>query len=306
MKNQGQQIANSSPRVSAVVVAYFPDVELLENLCRILDQVSEVILVDNGSDGVSGQTIEMAGNLPRVQLIRNGSNLGIATALNIGIRRALHSGYQWIATFDQDTLVPPRYFEELFLIYEKCPASQNVGMIVPGNWSWSEPGHVAVDKKNSSKPTWSFVRAALNSGSVIKRDVFKAIGFYEDGLFLDYVDVEFCLRLQKCRFKILSVKSVVLRHELGTKQTRNLLGLCLSFRIHNAWRYYYIMRNRVVLYRRYFFIFPLWAFHDAKGLLWETGRIVFLENGRRQKLRAVILGIRDGLRGDTGRHPNFP
>ena len=76
------------------VFAYFQDVVLLENLRRILEQVSEVILVDNDSDGLSAKTVELAGNLPRVQLIRSGSNFGIATAFNIDIRCALQSGCQ--------------------------------------------------------------------------------------------------------------------------------------------------------------------------------------------------------------------
>jgi rhamnosyltransferase len=85
-----------------------------------------------------------------------------------------------------------------------------------------------------------------------------------------------------------------------------VLGLKVSFRIHTAWRYYYIVRNRLVLYRRYFTTFPRWTLHDARWLVLEFGRIVILENGRRQKLYAVFQGLRDGLRGNTGRHPDFP
>src|SRR5271170_4637319 len=102
------------PLISAVVVAYRPDVVLLENLRRLLNQIPEVIVVDNGSDGASAQVIEAAGNLAGVQLIRNSFNLGIATALNMGIRQALQSGSPWIATFDQDSAIPDGYFEKLF------------------------------------------------------------------------------------------------------------------------------------------------------------------------------------------------
>jgi rhamnosyltransferase len=292
---------NHWPSISAVVVTYQPDATMLDNLLKLSEQIMNIIVVDNASNGVSAKWVESAGKLPGITLIRNNSNLGIATALNIGIRHALQTGQQWVATFDQDTLIPPRCFEQLFEVYELCPARQSVGMVVPGNWSWSELNHASV-----TKPTWSFVRTALNSGSLIKTKIFESTGLYDDELFLDYVDVEFCLRLQKKGFKILNATSVVLRHELGIKQTRNLLGFQLSFRIHAAWRYYYIMRNRVVLYRRYFSTFPLWALQDIKGLLWEMGRIIFLENGRRQKLHAVFQGVRDGLRNKTGRHPNFP
>jgi rhamnosyltransferase len=102
------------------------------------------------------------------------------------------------------------------------------------------------------------------------------------------------------------VPSVLLEHELGEKQTRNLLGFKLSFRIHTAWRYYYIIRNRLILYRR-FLTFDLgWVFHDVRWLILELGRILFLEHGRGEKLRAVFHGFKDGLAGRTGRHSTFP
>jgi rhamnosyltransferase len=303
VKSSAAQRPDKLSSISAVVVTYQPDAALLENLRRLVRQIPKVIVVDNGSDGATAKLVESAGTLAGVHLIRNGSNLGIATALNIGVRCALQSGSKWIATFDQDSAIPEHYFDQLFRAYEMCPRSQSVGMIVPGVWAAPD---AMTNKKHPVLPAWSFVRGAVNSGSLVKAEVFETAGFYDDALFIDYVDMDFCLRLQKCGFKILSATSVVLEHELGTKQTRNLLGFHLSFRIHTAWRYYYIMRNRLVLYRRYFAAFPRWALHDASWLLLELGRIFCLESGRGNKLSAVFRGMADGLRGKTGRHPEFP
>ena len=66
---------------------------------------------------------------------------------------------------------------------------------------------------------------AIASGSLVKAEVFGVTGFFDEAMFIDYVDTDFCLRLQKNGFKILSVASVLLEHELGQRQTRNLLGL---------------------------------------------------------------------------------
>jgi rhamnosyltransferase len=277
----------------------------LENFRRLLAQVPLVIVVDNGSDGESAKVVAAAGELAGVHLILNGSNLGIATALNIGIRHALQTGCQWVATFDQDSSIPDHFFENLFQAYNVSPAPERTGMIAPGKWS--AQSDIAPKPDHFGDALYSFVTGAITSGSLTKAGMFETVGFYDDALFIDYVDADYCLRLQKMGFKILSATSVVLAHELGTKQTRKLLGFQLSFRIHAAWRYYYIMRNRLVLYRRYFTTFPLWALRDAKGLLlMELGRIIILENRRRQKLYAVFQGFRDGLRGNTGRHPDFP
>lgn len=295
---------NELPVISAVVVTYHPGGALLEQLRRILSQVPSVIVVDNGSEGPSAQVVEAAGNLAGIHLIRNGKNLGIATALNIGIRQALQAGAQWIATFDQDSAIPDHFFQDLLRAYNACPARDKVGLVAPGQWS---TGAISpTPPANPSEPLFSFVPAAITSGSLIRAGVFDAVGFYDDALFIDYVDVDFCLRMQKRGFKVLNATQVVLGHELGTKQTRNLLGYRLSFRIHTAWRYYYNIRNRLVLYRRYGIAFPRWALRDAVWLVLELGRITCLETGRGPKLQAVIRGLRDGLCGKTGRHPNYP
>ena len=78
-------------------------------------------MVDNGSDGASAEWVELAGKLPGVFLIRNRSNLGIADALNIGIRHVLQAGRPWIATFDQDTAIPVDYFKRLFQVMKSVP-----------------------------------------------------------------------------------------------------------------------------------------------------------------------------------------
>lgn len=209
-----------------------------------------------------------------------------------------------MATFDQDSAVTEGFFEGLFRARQACPTTDKVGMMVPGHWSY-EP--IAASSKNEKcNASHAFVIGAPTSGSVIKSEVFAAAGFCDEPMFIDYVDTDFCLRLQKQGFRILNATGVVLKHELGEKQMRNILGFKLSFRIHAAWRYYYIMRNRVLLYRRYGIRFPDWALRDAGWMFLEFGRMALLENARMTKLRMALKGVCDGMRGRTGRHPDFP
>jgi rhamnosyltransferase len=146
----------------------------------------------------------------------------------------------------------------------------------------------------------------MTSGSLIRADVFAKVGFYDEAMFIDYVDFEFCLRLQRGGFTIVNAPQVTLCHELGAVQTRTLLGWRISVRVHSAWRYYYIMRNRVVLLLRYGWAFRRWALRDASWIPLELGRMALLEDQRGAKLRCALRGLWDGLRGRTGRHPQFP
>jgi rhamnosyltransferase len=160
--------------------------------------------------------------------------------------------------------------------------------------------------KRGSTGSFCFITAAPNSGSLIRADVFTSAGFFDEAMFIDYVDVDYCLRVQKNGFRILSVSGVVLGHELGTQESRNVLGRRISFRVHTAWRYYYIMRNRVVMYGRHGRSFPRWMLHDAFWVILELGRISCLESDKLRKLRCALHGLWDGLCGRQGRHPLFP
>ncbi len=122
--------------IAAVVVTYHPGAVVLDNMRRLSEQIDQIFVVDNGSAGASmQQVVDALEKTPGVQVIRNPTNLGIATALNLGIRAALQTGAEWIANFDQDSSVTDHYFNDLFHVYEMCPQAKCVGMIVPRGWS---------------------------------------------------------------------------------------------------------------------------------------------------------------------------
>ena len=286
--------------IAAVVVTYHPGPVVVENVRRLTEQVDRIFVVDNGSSGASAQVVEAVEKLPGVQVIRNASNLGIGTALNIGIREALQTGAEWIATFDQDSSVTKDYFKDLLNVYDICPQSKSVGMLVPRGWS------EAITKiLRTVTPVWGFVLGANTSGSLIKSEAIRLVGFYDGDLFIDFVDMDYCLRLKKHGFKILKAMQVVLNHELGSKQTRHVLGFKISFRDHTAWRYYYMMRNRLLLYRRFASIAPVWICADTAWFFYGMAQLC-IEPNRGKKIHAMWDGFCDALRNRSGRHPQFP
>jgi Predicted glycosyltransferases len=291
----------ANPSVACVVVTYEPDGSLVENVRRLAAESDLIFLVDNASSSAAMKWVEAAAAIPGVSLVRNGSNLGIATALNIGMRLAREKGYSWIATFDQDTKVPTGYFQKLFSILGRCSGSENVGMLVPG--AWVEPGHVCV---RMPAEEYSFVPAALTSGSVIRSSILHCTGDCDERLFIDYVDVEFCLRVRRSGFKIVSANAVAVEHDLGHKQTRVILGREIGFRVHAPWRYYYIMRNRLLVARRYALSAPGWVLRDLAWIIPELGRIAVLEQERIAKLGLAVKGLWHGMLNQSGKHPTLP
>src|ERR1700686_4316422 len=101
----GSRIEKSA--ICAVVVTYFPKLACVENLAALAPHVGKLLIVDNGSSVQTLEPVEVAAQRLDATVVRLGSNLGIAAALNVGLKLAREQGYRWLATFDQDSQATP-------------------------------------------------------------------------------------------------------------------------------------------------------------------------------------------------------
>ena len=101
-------------KVAAIIVSYNPDSNLFDSINLLLNQVEKVIIVDNGSKEKYVKYIKSI-NEDKIEIILNKENLGIATALNIGVRKALENGYEWILTMDQDSKASPDMVKKMLM-----------------------------------------------------------------------------------------------------------------------------------------------------------------------------------------------
>src|SRR5271156_4970554 len=89
--------------ICAVVVTRDPDAGLFSRMEKVLSQVDRAVMVDNGSgDLCISRLREMTASL-RMHFILNGTNQGVARALNQGAQYAGEHEYQWVLALDQDT-----------------------------------------------------------------------------------------------------------------------------------------------------------------------------------------------------------
>ena len=118
-------------RICAVVVAYHPAAAIIKNIAALLEQVDEVVIVDNGSAGDSKASLDKLSSYHKVSVIHNQENLGIAAALNIGVRHAKAAGYEWVATFDQDSSVMPGMIMTMLQAYNLYPDKDKIASLSP-------------------------------------------------------------------------------------------------------------------------------------------------------------------------------
>ncbi len=288
---------NHKYSVCAVVVTWNTGKEIEQNISSVLSQVREVVIVDNGSEP---HTIALLANIqkkfPSVVLLRNAENLGIAAALNRGVKYALEKEYDWILTLDDDSLAEPDMVHKMLAAYNSLPENERskIGIIAP-NYTIAKGLVYFGDSPR-------FVDVAITSGQLVKTEVFDKVGFYKEDLFIDGVDHEFCLRLLKFGYKTLLVPSAVLKQRMGAAPVlKTFFGQKFVVANHSAQRYYYIYRNGIYIYKTYWKYAPAYILKNMCSNLWLLTKIILFEQQKLEKLTMIFKGLIDGIRNKYGK-----
>jgi rhamnosyltransferase len=132
--------------------------------------------------------------------------------------------------------------------------------------------------------------------------IFDRIGWFASEYFIDCVDFEYCLRIRAAGYLIADSREAVLMHAAGhANQSLSFLGVSFRPTHHSAVRRYYMSRNRIALYRKYFRVFPGWVLQSMNESLRETVKCFLGEQDRARKFRSFLLGAWDGLTGRMGK-----
>jgi rhamnosyltransferase len=289
-------------KICAVMVTYNPDSPLEQSVRALLTEVDRLIIIDNGSEPPIRAHIEAIACACQVEVIWNTENLGLATALNMGIRSALGSDdYAWIATFDQDSRVSPGYRDTMLNAYLSCPYRDMVGIIGPRHVLF--PGDAAADQLGGvSNSLFCEKSWVMQSGTFLSAEILRKIGLFDDSFFIDYVDIDFCLRLRKRGLKIIEATRAVIDHRLGDPSRHTILGKTTTVYSHSALRRYYAARNRLRMYRRYLISDARYIGHDAWSWFKEVVKLLLFEEDRMRKLGYIARGVWDALRGRSGKY----
>ncbi len=280
--------------VCAVIVTYNPQVTFIENIAMVAAQVGGVVVVDNGPSGATEQYLrELEGQLS-CKVIRNPENLGIAAALNLGVKFAMQAGFGWVCTFDQDSRVSERFIPQMLETYQRAPDPEKVALIAPSYVDRESGINVRLRCAGDGE-----ILAAMTSGSMIPVSVIRQLGFFDESLFIDAVDTEFCLRARQKGMSILQSPAVLL-HSLGRTTYHRFLGLQFGATNHSAARHYYIARNRLRLLSRYAGDWP-WVWREIRGMIFDDVKILLVEDQKWQKFRAMAAGAADALSGKFGK-----
>lgn len=302
----------AAQRVSSITVAFNPDAARLAAQIRALrGQVGEIVLVDNGSYPPVGELLgELAG--PGLHLIALGENIGVAAGFNVGVRHAQVSGAQFVLLLDHDSIPTPDMVALLVAGYERCaerPGAMPVAAVGPRvndlrdhreypfiRMGWTHNSHIRCAEAGGDVVACDFL---ISSGSLIPVRSFAEVGEFDEALFIDSVDLEWCCRARSRRFALYGVCTARLDHQLGDDR-RVFLG-AIKLVVHSPERIYYMTRNRMLLYQRAYM--PLkWKIKDLLRFLAKFAATVLLVGPRRENARMTLAAIRDALAGRGGKY----
>lgn len=288
-----------SGRSGAVVVFYFPDDACVARANR-LATMTRCIVVDN-----TPQQYALAGLSPSIRYMPNGDNVGVATALNQGVAALREEGCESALLFDQDSSPSATLIRELpALLAGLQRRGERVAAVAPA-YDDVRLGGVApfvrfrpfrLERVPAEGESVIDVDFFITSGSCIALDCWTTVGPMEDALFIDLVDLEWCVRAKHRGYRLLGVPWITLEHELGGEPVR-LMGR--PYPMHSPMRHYYLFRNVIALFRR---SYVPWTWKSTELVKLPVRLVVYLmlPDEPLKHVGMALRGLWDGVRGRQG------
>lgn len=281
-----------SKNILTIIVSYNPSDSIIKLYNSIKNQVDELIIIDNLSTEEKSKDI-LKKLSEQTKIIYNDKNSGVASALNQGAKYAMANDYKWLLTLDQDSEFFPHTYEILVNSYEEMEDKEKVMLIAP---QYKEKFERLEDWKienNKKTVLWKENILNLTSGSLIKTESFKNIGFFDEKLFIEQVDNDFCYRLKKGNYKIKVAQNIYFIHKIGKAEKK--YGFTL--RNHLPIRKYYLARNTTIMLKRYFFVAPYTTIrYFLGGTILGWLKILLFEEDKLEKIKSGFKGFIEGLK----------
>jgi hypothetical protein len=214
-----------------------------------------VLIVDNGS--TDGSEAILGERFPDIELLQTGSNLGFAGGNNVGIRRALKEGADFVWLLNNDTVVDPQCLTRMV---EAAENDGDAGMVGSKIYYFDAPDtlwfaggeialerggltrHIGQDEKDQGDYDQPGETGYVTGCSILaRRAMIEDVGLLEDAYFLYFEDADWSLRARQKGWKLLYQPAARLWHKEGAQ----------SKKVYSNRFIYYFLRNRFFFVRRF-------------------------------------------------------
>ncbi|PAL14207.1 glycosyltransferase family 2 protein [Peribacillus simplex] len=271
------------------IITYNPDINLLfDNIEAVINQVDKVIIIENDSNNKTEVITQIKKKYENIEIIVNPQNVGVAGALNQALSYAESNNFKWLLSLDQDSVCEEKFIYKYKNYLRECNTKE-ILLLCPNIVD------INVKNKNLVNDNIEEVDMAITSGSFLNVENSMKIGGFLNELFIDYVDFEFCLRGRGLNLKIFKLNNVNLYHRLGDIKEKNFLKYKIIVTNHSPFRRYYLYRNKIFIYKRYFNKNRRWVMRNIFSSFKTFFIIILYEDYKAENLKNIFRGIKDGL-----------
>ncbi|KHE92962.1 MAG: glycosyltransferase family 2 protein [Candidatus Scalindua rubra] len=235
--NGNNKIDSSSfhrPHVS-IIILHLEDISCLVDCVTSLSKITyrnfDIIIVNNGPENLFLSNTLIPKYKRITKIINTEKNLGFAAGNNLGIRRALKNGADYILLLNDDTEVTPEFLTTLIDAAESRP---DAGMLGPKICYFNDPDKIwfagaRFDQKTCTVMTTGFNRSGKSvdyahvesdyitgCALLIRKNVIEKVGLLDERFFLYCEDVDWGLRCSKAGFKNLVIRCSQIRHKVSS------------------------------------------------------------------------------------------
>lgn len=298
-------LQSQEPKITIVIVNWNKKhdvIKLLDSLKHIKHDNHTIVVVDNASTDDSVEAIKS--HPMNVILIQNSQNLGGTGGFNTGIQYSisnLNQDYIWLLDNDAEVC-----FDTLSELIKEMEGDTNIGIAgsrimspenkeliveIGGTVDWKtitwSPNFRYAFEKDYAGPNILQVDYVAACSALVRKELFKKVGFMDERFFIHWDDIDFCLSIRENGYKVVSVFSSKVFH-----------GVEKGF---NAPILYYDFRNSLLLISKH-----------RVGLskyiaIWKSLQIIsealffFLFDKRNKLAKYNILALYDFLRNKFGK-----
>lgn len=301
-------MAPPAEKICAIIVSFFPEVAALRKLhAATLPQVDALVIVDNGTTDAAFDGFCAQIENDQTVILKEPRNMGLAAALNRGIAWAKERDFSQVLLLDQDSEPAPDMVGTLQRASASSIAGRRIAAVGPRFHDPREDRYAPfvrigfpVNRKiyHSESDDRVACDFLISSGSLISLDALSDIGTMDERLFIDNVDLEWSFRALARGYALVGVCTATMHHRLGRRHLRLPFGLG-SIKVHDPIRLYYIMRNRLLLYRLAHTP-TRWTAQDIPRAVVKFLQFSLLIPPRLVNARFMLAGLRDGLLGRSG------
>ncbi|MBR3660497.1 MAG: glycosyltransferase family 2 protein [Bacilli bacterium] len=273
----------------AVVVFYHPTESNISNIDDYKDCIDKIYVVDNSDDDI----IRIK-NDKKIEYIKLYENLGIAKALNIGAKKAINDGYDYLLTMDQDSKISSSNIIAMLNFIEQNKNNLKIGLVSPYH-------NIKSGEDDRINNTYEEKIEVMTSGNIIDLKAYQEIGGFKDWLFIDCVDMDYGMNLNKHGYKVIRLNDVILEHELGKVKIHKLFNKEYPCYNHSPIRRYYMVRNTLYLKDMYYDLFKDHCDYLIRVQIGQVKRILVFEKDKYKKLKMMYKGYKDYQKGIKGK-----